>query len=349
MRVAFSLFITAILFPVVVNAGVVINEIAWMGTVPREGESAQAAANNEWIELYNSFSDAVSLDGWTLSSADLRPNITLSGNIPAGGFYLMERTSDDVVPGVAADLIYPYKDNALSNTGEHLFLKDSSGNSIDEVNASSGWPAGDNTTKETMQGSGLNWITAAATPKAVNSGSTPPPPPVSDPEPPPPPPAPAPEPKPEPESVSPPPAEPVSTPYLTPEPASIFVSPPPVSEPAPVRLLSSTPTSSTTTPAPTPTLTPFIQPEAASNPPAAIQATLIETPKSPLESLSQPTVNSIKSENNQEPESQTALISESLPEEIQSSIFSSGWFWFGAAIVLGILSAGGVFAARKFL
>src|SRR3989344_1204230 len=32
---------------------VTVNEIAWMGSLPRNGESVAAAANNEWIELKN--------------------------------------------------------------------------------------------------------------------------------------------------------------------------------------------------------------------------------------------------------------------------------------------------------
>ena len=213
--------------PFITSASVVINEIAWMGTLPKDGESAQAAANNEWVELYNSSADAISLEGWILTSSDLRPNITLSGSIPAGGYYLMERTSDEVVPGIAAELIYPYKDNALSNTGEYLFLKDASGNVVDDVSASSGWPAGDNNTKETMQRSGTTWVTAAATPKAANSGSASQPP-APDLEPPPP----APEPEPSPSPLPPPPPPPPSATNSEPSSSDPPLAPPPPPIPA---------------------------------------------------------------------------------------------------------------------
>lgn len=150
------------------KASVLINEIAWMGTLPKAGESPQAAANNEWIELYNSGDFNISLGGWKIVAEGGAPDIALSGIISAGGYFLLERSSDEVVPAIPAGLIYPYKNNALSNSGEHLFLKDASGAVIDEVDAHLGWPAGDNDTKETMQRSGNKWITATGTPRALN-------------------------------------------------------------------------------------------------------------------------------------------------------------------------------------
>lgn len=148
-----------------VAAGVYMSEIAWMGTLPKEGESVAAAANNEWIELLNDSDGAVSLTGWKITADGGVPEMALSGTIPARGFFLLERASDEVIPDISADLIYPYKNTALANTGEHLFLKNTAGEVADEINASSGWPAGDNTTKFTMQRQNSLWITAAPTPK----------------------------------------------------------------------------------------------------------------------------------------------------------------------------------------
>jgi phosphatidylserine/phosphatidylglycerophosphate/cardiolipin synthase-like enzyme len=173
----------SILFPLMqstatnVNAAgttnVVINEIAWMGT--------SNDYNDEWIELYNNSGSPVVLDGWKLNTADGTPSITLSGTIPAYGYYLLERTDDQAVSGIAADLIYS---GALSNTGEHLKLIDLAGSVIDEVDT---WYAGDNTAKATMERidpnvggiSSSNWATAnqsyangLGTPKAFNSTGT---------------------------------------------------------------------------------------------------------------------------------------------------------------------------------
>lgn len=152
--------------PAEINPGdVVINEIAWMGT--------QVNSNDEWIELYNTTSASIDLTGWTLVSGDGSPNITLGGSIPAQGFYLLERTDDDSVPDIAADLIYT---GELKNNGEGeiLELRDSAGNLIDSIDANAGWPAGNNDTKQTMErvGDGLwqNSQSPGGTPKAPNSG-----------------------------------------------------------------------------------------------------------------------------------------------------------------------------------
>jgi hypothetical protein len=116
---------------------VVIHEVAWMGT--------STSSNDEWIELFNNTAGDINLGGWTLTAADGTPSIPLSGTIPAGGHFLLERTDDSTVPGVAADQIYT---GALGNTGEDLVLQDSLAALQDQVDA---WHAGDNTTKATMQ------------------------------------------------------------------------------------------------------------------------------------------------------------------------------------------------------
>jgi phosphatidylserine/phosphatidylglycerophosphate/cardiolipin synthase-like enzyme len=110
---------------------VVVAEIAWMGTV--------ASPAHEWIELYNNTGGAINLGGWTLGAGDGTPSIALSGTIPAGGRFLLERDTDDAVPGVAADQIYA---GALNNDGENLVLRDNASTVIDEVNCSVSWFAG---------------------------------------------------------------------------------------------------------------------------------------------------------------------------------------------------------------
>lgn len=121
------------------NLDVVINEIAWMGTVE--------SANSEWLELYNNTEINIDLSGWTIVAQDGTPNILLSGNINAHDYFLLERTSDDILPQITADQIYT---GALGNTGEVLELRDNQNNLIDLVDFSSSWIAGDNLSKKTM-------------------------------------------------------------------------------------------------------------------------------------------------------------------------------------------------------
>ena len=151
------------------SPSVVINEIAWMGT--------ENSANDEWIELFNNSAKSINLEGWSLVSADGKLKINLSGKIQANSFLLLERTDDTTLPEIKADIIYK---GSLSNKGKHLKIISSSGKLIDEVNCSSGWFAGDNKTKQTMErinplisgNNPSNWQTSkipGGTPKAKNS------------------------------------------------------------------------------------------------------------------------------------------------------------------------------------
>lgn len=152
-----SCILFSALFPAFTFASVYISEVAWMG--------GTESANDEWIELHNQSDAAVDLSGWTLTASDGSPSISLSGTISAQSFVLLERTNDGTVPGVSGDIFYS---GALSNSGETLVLKDGGGAIVDQVSKSDGWLAGDNNTKETMQKSGSNWITAFPTPKSEN-------------------------------------------------------------------------------------------------------------------------------------------------------------------------------------
>lgn len=160
MRVAG--FIALIIFsPTVAHAGVLINEVAWMGTT--------ASANAEWIELVNTDAAVIDITGWRLLAASGSPDISLAGTIAPGGYFLLERTSDASVPEASADLVYT---GALTNTGATLTLSDTSGTTVDQVVGGTNWAniGGDNATKETAQRTTSGWQTAAATPRTVNVG-----------------------------------------------------------------------------------------------------------------------------------------------------------------------------------
>jgi hypothetical protein len=105
---------------------VIINEIAWAGTT--------GSAADEWIELYNNTGASVDLTGWTLNATSGTPSISLSGIIPANGYFLLERT-DDTATSVTADLFFT---GAIANGGDSFFLRDSSSNIIDTANSNGG-------------------------------------------------------------------------------------------------------------------------------------------------------------------------------------------------------------------
>lgn len=161
-----GLLVIALMAPPAAHAAVVINEVAWMGS--------SSNANAEWIELHNTDTSSVTLAGWKLVSSSGSPSITLTGIIEAGGYYLLERTSDDSVPGVTADQA-PYS-GALSNSGVTLTLTNASGEEQDSVVGGTDWKniGGDNTSKKTAQRMSTGWITGTGTPRALNEeGTTP--------------------------------------------------------------------------------------------------------------------------------------------------------------------------------
>jgi len=141
---------------------IIINEIAWMGT--------ETSSTDEWIELYNNENFSINLKGWTLKSANKNLIINLTGTISANEFYLLERTNDETLPNIKADLIYK---GSLNNQGEDLKLINSSEKIVDEVNCSSKWFAGNNKTKQTMERlASKEWQTSSVsggTPKIKNS------------------------------------------------------------------------------------------------------------------------------------------------------------------------------------
>ncbi len=144
---------------------ILINEIAWMGT--------EQSANHEWIELKNNTGQEIDLNNWQLTSTDNSPQITLQGKIAPYGYFLLERTDDQTLPGIPADQIYT---GALNNSGETLKLFDPDNNLIDSVEASNEWPAGDNQTKQTMERTEGGWQTsqnAGGAPGSVNSAGQP--------------------------------------------------------------------------------------------------------------------------------------------------------------------------------
>jgi hypothetical protein len=108
---------------------VIINEIAWMGS--------KTSHADEWIELRNNTGSPINLAGWTLRAADGSPSVKLTERDIIKDFYLLKRGKNYT--------------GALENGGEVLELYDNAGNLVDKVDASSGWPAGDNATKQTMQ------------------------------------------------------------------------------------------------------------------------------------------------------------------------------------------------------
>ena len=165
LRFASPLILLFLFLPSFSHAALLINEVAWMGSVD--------SANDEWIELYNDDNTPVDIDGWTLNDGGSL-NVDLAGTIGAGEYAVLERTDDNSAPGTAF-LIYT---GALGNDGRILTLRRADSSVEDQVDGGENWAnlGGDNTTKETAQRTSTGWVTAPGTPgyKNAETSSTPP-------------------------------------------------------------------------------------------------------------------------------------------------------------------------------
>ncbi|MHA1667565.1 MAG: lamin tail domain-containing protein, partial [Candidatus Heimdallarchaeaceae archaeon] len=145
---------------------IIINEIAWMGTIN--------SSNDEWIELKNISKTELNLNGWQLISKDnkITINLTEENILQPNGFLLLERTDDSSVEKIPADLIYT---GAIKNTEESLFLFNKNCQLQDEISVFQNWPAGENSSKRTMERrNNLGWQTSKnseGTPKEENGSA----------------------------------------------------------------------------------------------------------------------------------------------------------------------------------
>jgi Lamin Tail Domain len=122
-------------------SSLVISEIAWGGTAENP--------NDEWIELRNIGDEAVDLLGWQLEFADTVIPLGEVGEdtleirttaLAPGAFLVLERTNDDSISDITADLIYK---GLLSNAGILINLRNPQGEIVDSATGlESGWPAG---------------------------------------------------------------------------------------------------------------------------------------------------------------------------------------------------------------
>ncbi|KKU95265.1 MAG: hypothetical protein UY24_C0001G0026 [Parcubacteria group bacterium GW2011_GWA1_48_11b] len=150
--------VLVVVVPAKALSQVVINEIAWMGS-PVDGVAENQWWRYEWLELFNAGESAASLDGWVIelwrpASAEASAGkenldfaIPLTGGIPARGYFLV--VSSGKIP--LAHVNYANLGGKFFNGGQHLLLKNSSGVVQDEIDARTGWFAGDNKSKQTME------------------------------------------------------------------------------------------------------------------------------------------------------------------------------------------------------
>ena len=126
------LFSLIIFFVSCLDAGVLINEIMY---------NPPGNDDFEWIELYNTSSNSVSLDGWNFKKG-IKFSFSAEHQIPPYGYLVLARNPS------AFTSAYPYVvcsgeyNGKLSNKGEKIVLENSLGERVDEVEYGVGgvWP-----------------------------------------------------------------------------------------------------------------------------------------------------------------------------------------------------------------
>jgi hypothetical protein len=135
------------------------------------------ASKAEWMELKNISDADIDLSGWQVEDASGKINIMFgdSDTIAAGGFFLLARGASTSIPGaLPSQKIYS---GDLVNTGDVLAVLDPQCDVSDFLDASQGWPAGNNITKQTLErdSDGVGWHTSilpGGTPGQENSFSS---------------------------------------------------------------------------------------------------------------------------------------------------------------------------------
>jgi hypothetical protein len=124
------------------------------------------------MEIKNISTMTINLSGWELLDASGKIKISFTGSDAAltpGGLFLLSR-------GITMPAAKIYSGD-LVNTGDTLVLMDSQCDVSDYLDASGGWPAGNNTTKQTLErdANGVGWHTSVqpgGTPGAENSAGS---------------------------------------------------------------------------------------------------------------------------------------------------------------------------------
>ena len=89
----------------------------------------------EWFEVYNASSQAVDLNGWTITDAGSEHHKITNGDplwLPSGGYLVLGRDADSSTNG-GVPVAYRYAGFTLGNTDDEIILLDGTGTEIDRV------------------------------------------------------------------------------------------------------------------------------------------------------------------------------------------------------------------------
>lgn len=140
---------------------IVINEVM-------ADPDAVTDANGEWLEVHNTGTSTVNLQGWTLASNNDSPQtISSSVSVPAGGYVVLARNASSATNGGITPH-YAYAIINLANTTDWVALRDGTGASVDSVAWATAMPVGatrgvSDPSLDNLDAKGSNWHQATTT------------------------------------------------------------------------------------------------------------------------------------------------------------------------------------------
>ncbi len=154
-----------------VFASPVINEIMY----DLSGSDTTNSKSREWIEVYNSDANTISVDASKWRIYDGSANRTINGevnfSVPAGSYIIFAGDKDTFLLDHSgfSGVVYDTGITSLNNTGATLKILDQDGNVVDSVTyASSQGAAGDGNSLQKISGS---WVGATPTPGVTNAAT----------------------------------------------------------------------------------------------------------------------------------------------------------------------------------
>ncbi|MFA5931979.1 MAG: lamin tail domain-containing protein [Candidatus Paceibacterota bacterium] len=174
MKKSISVFVLVFFFSAcrLAFAGLSINEINY----DLSGSDSINGKSREWVEIYNSGSNEVSVDASKWRFYDGGGNRTINGevnfSIPANGYVIFTGDKDTFLAEHSsfAGSVYDTGFTSLNNTGTTLKILDQDGSVIDEVSyTTSLGGAGDGNSLQKISGS---WVGSTPTPGEINGGTS---------------------------------------------------------------------------------------------------------------------------------------------------------------------------------
>lgn len=131
--------------------------------------NAVSDSNGEWIELYNTTSTAIDINGWTLADLTGSHTIASSLNIPANSYVTLCRKSDPTING-GTTCNYQYSSISLNNSSDTITLSNGA-TVIDSVSYDGDFPSDAGKSMQlnsdffnaTSNDDSVNWCSSSAT------------------------------------------------------------------------------------------------------------------------------------------------------------------------------------------